>query len=462
MALQGNPFLGKLKIPAPDLSRIPETPFESKSSNLETPLPLIVTAPKEEQHKDAGTNHIATPNKRVANGYQTDSKEVAKRVANGYQTDSKEVAASSIHHHPLSEEKLKQVAQRVAEQIANGEQTGSKEVASATFETLVGKERGLLLFIIEDCQLNGDLKTAPLTLERISEALVCSSNRSKNVIQRLIEKSFIHRAEAKTGRGGWTRFGVSKEIFQKVLLRETGSKGVANGHQSGSKEVANQVAQRVAGGPSSSSVLIKEDFKTTTTGESELLETTGTQLTPEWLTVDYSDLSEIGFTQTHLVQIIRQGKLQPAEVQDSIYYFAFDLKRNEKGKNLNGPPINFFMGILRRGGPYTPPDNYESSADEARRKTREFKERKERERQDEDQKLMTLEFAEWRRGLSAAEIIGLLPEHARKPGQVQESVLKIHFEENVWPERAQELLGMTKLDRDEVSRQIDQSLGEKL
>ena len=47
-----------------------------------------------------------------------------------------------------------------------------------------------------------------------------------------------------------------------------------------------------------------------------------------------------------------------------------------------------------------------------------------------------------------------------KREQIQDSALKSHFETNVWPERAQELLRLTEIDRVEVVKQIEQSLGE--
>ena len=45
MALQGNPFFGKLKVPAPDLSRIPETPFDSTTTNPHSELAPIMKEP---------------------------------------------------------------------------------------------------------------------------------------------------------------------------------------------------------------------------------------------------------------------------------------------------------------------------------------------------------------------------------------------------------------------------------
>jgi hypothetical protein len=118
------------------------------------------------------------------------------------------------------------------------------------------------------------------------------------------------------------------------------------------------------------------------------------------------------------------------------------------------------MGIMRKGLPYAPAENFESATDEARRKTREFKERKERERVAEEQKIFELEFSEWRRGLAPDERAKILPEYARKPGAIQDAALNSHFESNVWPERAQEIFGLEKLNRTEIGKQISESLEE--
>ena len=97
------------------------------------------------------------------------------------------------------------------------------------------------------------------------------------------------------------------------------------------------------------------------------------------------------------------------------------------------------MGILRKGLPYAPPENYESPADEARRKRLKFLERKERERQATEQRILEIEFAKWRRELSADELTRLVPDFARRPGPTQDSALKSHFEIQVWPQRTQQI-----------------------
>ena len=338
-------------------------------------------------------------------------------------------------------------------------QTSDEPRTDEGFLSFVGLQRRILLFIYDQCTFARDKLTDPISIGYLGQACETTVLSAQKTIQRLEKKNALKRASFRNGRGGWTRYELSQSIFQEVLHLETQGKLRTNLGQSSDKPSTQPRTQLRTTLSSSSSYVLEKDFKTTTTGEPEILETGPIQLSPEWVNLDLTPLTGIGFTQNHLTQIIRQGKLTPEETQDSIHFFAFDLEKNEKGRFLKAPPINFFMGILRKGMPYAPPENYESAADEARRKTREFKARKERERQDEDQKLLDLDFSEWRRGIAADELAALLPEYARKPGPIQDSALKTHFETNVWPERSQEFLRVTQNDRTAIAQQIEESLG---
>ena len=77
MALHGNPFLGKLKIPAPDLSRIPETPFEG--TTLESDKPTQSASSIEES---------ATKSDRVQTGSEIGSNRVQTGSEIGFNTGS--------------------------------------------------------------------------------------------------------------------------------------------------------------------------------------------------------------------------------------------------------------------------------------------------------------------------------------------------------------------------------------
>src|SRR5438309_1730772 len=94
--------------------------------------------------------------------------------------------------------------------------------------------------------------------------------------------------------------------------------------------------------------------------------------------------NEIRFGRHQVAQIAREGKFSPDELQDSIYAFAFDLSENGKAKTITGVPLNYFMGILRRG-PYAAPSNYESPEVRQKRLYLESKEKQRKKQQEMDE-----------------------------------------------------------------------------
>ena len=283
----------------------------------------------------------ATQNKGVANDPQTGSKEVAKEVANDPQTGSKEVAESSSTLPTILKTGSKRVAKRVAEGVANDPQTGSKRVANGDFDTLIGKEKTVLLFMAEDCRINGSLVTCPLTRERIAEILNTTSNRAKNVIFRLHEKHVISTAESKTGRGGWTKFRLEKTVFQKALIQLTGSKGVSNDPQTGSKGVAKRVANRVAELPI---VVVPNSLSLKTT-------TTETSNGDAPCFVIPNELSGM-VSRRQLAQFVLDEKISEYELQMSLDAFAFDLKNKLVSTKHTANPVGLLIGAIKNNGGY--------------------------------------------------------------------------------------------------------------
>jgi hypothetical protein len=293
----------------------------------------------------------------------------------------------------------------------------------------------------------------PVRRREVAAATAQTLAGVKTALIRLSKACLIELVEFKCGKvNGFTSYQLTAQARAVLASKEATSSIGFKRFQTVSEPVS-------IGCSSSSSFLDSENFKTTTS-ESKPFEKGPVQLSPEWVDLDWQPLTSIGFTQNHLIQIVRQGKLTPSEVQNSIHFFAFDLKRNAKGRELNGSPLNFFMGILRKGVPYAPPENYESPADEARRRSREVLERKERERQADEQRIRDLEFAEWRRGVAAEELSKILPDYARKPGPIQDSAIRAHFDEKVWPEREAARLSVSEAERMEIRTAVAQSLGE--
>ena len=168
---------------------------------------------------------------------------------------------------------------------------------------------------------------------------------------------------------------------------------------------------------------------------------TSEDLPSDWATMDCSPLIQIHFSRTQLVQLFRIGKLTADQVQESIYAFAFDLEANEKGREIKGHALNYFMGILRQG-PYTPSVNYEPPETRQMRLYLEAKEREQKTREELECRLQVVEFDEWASGLTAEERGCLVPpqEFAKPGSQGHNAQLKEYFLENIWPDRREKSL----------------------
>lgn len=364
---------------------------------------------------------------------------------------SKPLAMREQKTNQKSESVSKPLAQPLAIALAEREQTVSKPLANVSkikntgaIETLVGNERVLLNFLFQKCKLIGSLESPTITTDELRNLLKIKAEHLRNLIYRLSNKGVIEISKLKNGRAGWRKFQFSKETFQYLSLENTVSNALANREQTVSKALAQPLAEPLATFASSSGNYIN---KTTTTGEGENLINQNVLLADEWMTIDIEPLNLIGFTKTHLSQIASQNKLQPNIVQDSINSFAFDLQENSRAKTIKGDPINFFMGILRNGKPYSPPSNYESPQDKAMRTYLEKMRGIEEKRASEEKEAFNLAFNDWFLKLSNEQKRELLPEMLRKTvslegSKVLESTARNHFEKKLWPLKRQEILAI--------------------
>jgi predicted transcriptional regulator len=310
----------------------------------------------------------------------------------------------------------------------------SKEPFS--FYEIIGLQRTLLLNIYHFCIQRRSEETGPISLEHLSSNVGTTNRAAKIALQRLHKKGLLETAGFKNGRGGWTNYRLPKTTYQEVLKSESDTKVASNRHQTYTK-VTTQLAPQLAPSPSSSSSSSLYNNKTTTTGGTEpaAAETpnTQTQVDPKWLALDISGLTEVGFTQTHLIQVARDAKLTPEIVQDSIRHFAFDLRINGKTKELRGPALNYFMGILRKGFPYAAPENYVSPEAEAMKTYLESKRADQERRKTLEDALYELEFTNWAQSLSEEEKMNLAPSSGFGGERGQQAKLSVHFRKIIWP-----------------------------
>jgi hypothetical protein len=298
--------------------------------------------------------------------------------------------------------------------------------------------------------------TDPIAITVLAGSCGTTVLSAQKTIQRLEGKELIRRVSFRNGRGGWTRYEVAQDVFQEILHLESQDKLRTNLGQTSDEVRSQPRTERRTSSSSSSSVLDLENLKTTTTGAG--VPDNIDPLPGDWDQIDSTPIADLGFSRAHLIQLARDGKLSVEEVQDSIHFFAFDLKRNGKGKEIKGPPVSFFMGILRKGVPYAPPSNFESPEEAARRLYVESKRRLKARRESQEQEIKELEFSEWRNELTREAINAIVPEVSRSFPKLSESALKAHFDEYVWPDRRAEVSCRTATEQAEIRQQIEQSL----
>ncbi|MDZ4662892.1 MAG: hypothetical protein SGJ18_14865, partial [Pseudomonadota bacterium] len=213
-------------------------------------------------------------------------------------------------------------------------QSEAKVEPKIDLSALVGLQKNMLLSIYESCRFTGSKITSAIAIENLAHSAESTPAAARKAVQRLEEKGVLIRKEFKNGRGGWTKYELPDVVYQQVMFSQTEAKVEPNLGQTRAKlrpEVEPEV--RPESSSSSSSLL---NNKTTTTD-------------PAWNEIDLSPLDGlIGFTRSHVEQIIRRNVLTPEQVQMSIYAFAFDLEENGKGKAINSP-LNYFMGVLNKG-----------------------------------------------------------------------------------------------------------------
>ncbi len=286
---------------------------------------------------------------------------------------------------------------------------------------MIGLQRKITLFIYEICKISRSKITNALSIEHIADMCQTTKFSVRKTIQRLENKKIVTRNTFKNGRGGWTRYELSDVIFKEIMQEETQDKLRTNLGQSEDK-VRPQ---------------LRTELRTTSSSSSSERNTT-TELSEEWQTIDLSSLESIGLTFGHLTQLQRSGIESSEIIQDSINHFSYDLIHNSKAKEIKTTAIGYFMGIMKRAGLYTAPDNYESEKDRTLRIYMETKKRQQEKQMAVEAELIDLSYNEWSFGLTEDEKKSLLPEHTlnSKLEGPKIAALKTYFKKNIWPEKS--------------------------
>jgi hypothetical protein len=289
----------------------------------------------------------------------------------------------------------------------------TKKGGFSSISEVMGQQKSLLIFVYQECKKSRMKNTNPLPLDYITSYTNIAKPAVKKAFKRLEDKKLIIRKEYKNGRGGWTKYELPDGVFHHLLQLEKDQK------------LETKVETKVETNPPPSSsisslVVTREDLKTS--------------LPEGWDDVIWNNLSKIGFVREHLHQLCKNENLTPQIVQDSIDAFAFDLEENGKAEKIKGSPLAYFIGILRKGIPYTPPENYESPETVAFRRYVEHRERQKAAREDLEKRNYELDLDDWIEKQTEEELNQAIeePRYRDKNSPFRRGALSLYFKKNIW------------------------------
>ncbi len=251
------------------------------------------------------------------------------------------------------------------------------------------KERELLTLIYWQCHNNCSLTSPPISTEEIRHTLKISAERVRNLIFRISKKGGVRVTQHKSGQSAYIVFELPKSLYQWMIDQQN------NRTNRPIEPLAVPLSNPLAMSPIySSSLLI--DKKTTTS------------LPEDWKKINFEALSELGFSETQLMQLYQSGNANPQIVQESLNLFAYSIQHNEKTKSYPDP-LNVLMGVLRKGQKWNEP-SYVSPQDLALRQMLESKKKEKENREQMIKELVDIEFPEWREKLTDGQIKMIVPE----------------------------------------------------
>jgi hypothetical protein len=194
---------------------------------------------------------------------------------------------------------------------------------------------------------------------------------------------------------------------------------------------------------------------------SSYINNTTTNIPEEFSSIDCSPLADIGFNESHIIQLCREYEKKPHLalaaniVQDSINALAFDLKHNKVIENFKNSPVVVLISILKKGMPYSSktPEKFRTPQQEAMEAYLAMKEQQHKLSKEAERKAFELELESWQSSLAEEELLALCPaeEAPLKEGdmfykaarrKIAKERARDYFEAEIWPVKKQEILSI--------------------
>jgi hypothetical protein len=239
----------------------------------------------------------------------------------------------------------------------------------------------------------------------------------KKTIQRLEELEHIKRIRFKNGRGGWTIYSLSKDMYDQIRNYQGRFKLETKWRQTRDKLETKVESEVETSTPSSSSSYINTttNYRAGALAKIELNEV----------------LIQLGFNQGHIDQLLRDSSLSPELIQNSLDAFAFDLGFEDVKKKVRSP-IGLIMKLLKNGQIYISEKGYELEEDRLYRELIERAEKKKEEKLKLESRMAEIKFEEWLENISDEEKRNLVEPIGEFMGLLHRQELKEYFKREVY------------------------------
>ena len=312
--------------------------------------------------------------------------------------------------------------------------------SETNINAVVGSQRKLLFYIYDLCKMNGNKITCPLNLNSLYENTFIEKGSIKTSLARLIQKSFLIREGIKSGRAGWVIFRIPDAVYQELFNNDVSLNLTQTRHKLDTKPNTE---------PNTNASIVSSSYINTTT-----------TLPDDLKQIDCSPLSEIGFDESHIIQIHREHMQKPEIslsadiIQNSINALAFDLKYNNAINDFKRPPAVVLTYLLKKGQPYSSktPEKVTTPREEAMRQYLLAQERKNLKNLEIEVRAKELALQDWLSNLSENELSEFSHNYESCPPGMPEKIYqtskrkkatasaKEYFDTVVWPDKLKKIL----------------------
>ena len=185
---------------------------------------------------------------------------------------------------------------------------------------------------------------------------------------------------------------------------------------------------------------------------------TTTYIPTEFEKIDFFPLSDIGFDESHIIQIYREHKKNPELslsveiIQNSINAFAFDLKHNKIAGTFKNSPAVVLTSLLKKGQPYSSktPEKVLTPQEEAMQEYLLAQEKKQQKITEIKIKAREIALQGWLDSLSEEELLNFNQElrpdgipdriYQKSRRKKAEELAKDYFDTVLWPKQLKQIL----------------------